>query len=71
MSGKDNVIADALSYVTKVKIPSIVDFPVIRETYKDDAVVQSLRTNSKYTFIDIVSVQRLVYTAKLKKETKV
>lgn len=50
MSGKDNIVADALSHVAEVNILGTIDFSVIAEAQKDDADFQSLSTNYKHTF---------------------
>lgn len=51
--GQDDVVFDSLSRVAEVKIHATVDLPAIVEALKDDAVFQSLKTNSKYTFREL------------------
>lgn len=64
MSGKYNIVADALWRVTEVKISATADFPAIVEAQKHYAVLQSLRTNGNYTFREfpiLVSTSSIYY----------
>lgn len=48
--GNGNAVANAFSHVAEVKIRTTIDFPAIVKTQTHDAVLQCLRTNSKYSF---------------------
>ncbi|CAD7085746.1 unnamed protein product [Hermetia illucens] len=53
VSGKDNIVADALSRVSEVNIPASLDFSAIAKAQVDDAALQSLKSNPKYKFREL------------------
>lgn len=50
MFRKNNLIGDVLSQIPEINISAALNFSAIAAAQKDDAVVQSLKSESKYTF---------------------
>lgn len=53
VSGKDNWLTGALPRTSEIDIPVVVDFSAVIAAQKDDAVLQRLRSGSKYKFKDL------------------